>query len=182
LKSPSFFNRKGVKTVGFLNVALNRFEEIIVSSTLAIAAFLTFIEVILRYVFGASLGFTHEAVVFLLIITGLIGASIGVRKRVHIGVDILVKQFPFKLQKSVAISTYLLSTLFCVIVMILGYEHVQILAKFGQVTPEMEIPLYIPKSIVPIAFGLMSLRFIQETVVLFKTPSEEIFKEEEGVH
>jgi C4-dicarboxylate transporter, DctQ subunit len=165
----------------FLNKLLSRIEEVIVAISLVIATGLAFTEVILRYFFSLSLGFTHEAVVFLLIITGLIGASIGVREKVHIGVDLLVKQFPVKFHKPISVTTYVLSTLFCLFITILGIQHIQILFEFGQVTPEMEMPLYIPKSVVPISFGLMTIRFIQETFKEMKKPAEDIYKEEEGV-
>lgn len=164
-----------------LNKWLNKLEESIVSITLAIGTLLAFIEVVLRYVFGTSLGFTHEAVVYLLITTGLIGASVGVRTKIHIGVDVLVRNFPFKWQKSIMLSTLVTSALFCIIITILGIQQVQIVAEFGQVTPEMEIPLSIPISIIPIAFGLMSLRFIQAIVVQIKIPAEKTYQQEEGV-
>lgn len=77
-----------------LNNIFGKFEAFVIGFALALATILTFIEVVLRYVFGASLGFTHELVVYLLIITGLIGAAYGVQRKVHIGVDLLIQQFP----------------------------------------------------------------------------------------
>lgn len=168
--------------MNIINSTLNRLEEIIVVFSLAVASILTFLEVILRYFFGSSLGFTHEVVVYLLIGTGLIGASIGVRNKVHIGVDLAIQQFPYAVQKAIVILTHLLSIAFCVTYTFLGIEQVQIIANFGQVTPEMQIPLYIPILLVPIAFALMSIRFIQQLVRVWKTPAHEILQQEEGVH
>ncbi|MCF6092982.1 TRAP transporter small permease [Microaerobacter geothermalis] len=164
------------------NRILNRLEEIIVIISLAIATTVTFIEVILRYGFGSSLGISQELAIFLLIFTGLIGSSIGVREKVHIGVDLVIKTFPLPLQKIMSIFGLLLSAIFTLIIAILGIMHVQNLVNFGQVTPEMEIPIYVPRMIIPIAFGLITFRFIQEAVKQIKLPPEEIFKEEEGMH
>lgn len=161
-----------------MKAILSRLEELIVTIALILGTALTFIEVVLRYGFGASLGFTHELVVYLLILTGLIGASIGVREKVHIGVDIVIQQFPYNLQKSAKIFSYLLCIFFCTVITILGIQHVQILSSFGLVSPEMEIPMHIPKSIVPIAFGLMTVRFVQELIKTFKTPAHEVITEE----
>jgi len=166
--------------MNFLNIILSRMEEILVSVALIIATILTFIEVVLRYGFGSSLGFTQELVVYLLIFTGLVGGAIGVRAKTHIGVDILRKNFPFKLQKVASVTALILSALFCLEFTILGYQHVQILIAFGQVTPELEIPMYIPKAIIPVAFGLMTFRFAEEAVKEIRTPAAEIFAEEEG--
>lgn len=165
-----------------LDLILSRFEEIIVGMALGIGTILTFVEVVLRYVFGSSLGFTQELVVYLLIITGLVGASIGVREKVHLGVDIVVQQFPPKFQKALMASVVLLNVLFCIIITILGFQQLQILMEFGLVSPEMEIPMYIPITIVPISFTLMSIRFIQEFVKIMKKPAVELLTEKEGVH
>ncbi|WLR50317.1 TRAP transporter small permease [Bacillus tianshenii] len=164
-----------------LNTLLNRLEEIAVGLALVVGVTLTFIEVVLRYGFGGSLGFTHELVVYLLIFTGLIGASIGVREKVHLGVDLVVQQFPYSIQKGITILTLSVCTLFCFLIALLGYQHILIIMEFGQVTPEMEVPLYVPKAIVPLAFGLMSIRFIQEIVKVIKTPAELVLHQEGGV-
>jgi C4-dicarboxylate transporter DctQ subunit len=163
----------------FLNILLNKTEEILVAIALAVSTIMAFIEVILRKFFGSSLGYTHETVVFLLILVGLIGASIGVREKVHLGVDILVKQFSYPVQKAVVLCTLTICTLFCLYVTFLGVQHVQVLVDFGLLSPEMRIPMWIPKGIVPVAFGLMTIRFIQEIFIAMKTPAEEILKQEE---
>ncbi|MDC3423288.1 TRAP transporter small permease [Aquibacillus sp. 3ASR75-11] len=165
-----------------LNKLLNRFEEVTVGIALIVAVTLTFIEVVLRKFFGSSLGFTQELVVYLLIYTGLIGAAIGVREKVHLGVDLAIKQFPVKWQKGFVIITTMLCVLFTTIITILGIQQVINIALFGQVTPEMEIPLYVPLLIVPLAFGLMTIRFIQELIHVFKTPANEILQQEEGAY
>lgn len=166
--------------MNLLNTVLNRLEEFIVSVALVISVLLTFIEVVLRYGFGSSLGFTHELVVYLLILTGLVGASVGVRKKVHLGVDLLIKQFPVIVQKMILIVVAFTSALFCLLIMILGIQHVQILIEFGQLSPEMEIPMYFPKSIIPIAFGLMTFRYLQDTYRFIKMPADKVLLQEEG--
>jgi len=155
------------------NSILNRIEEIFVSIALASAVTITFMEVILRQ-FGQSLSFTYELVNYLLIWTGLIGASIGVRANTHLGVDILVTNFKAKTQKFVLMTTTSLNILFSIIIAVLGYQHVLDLLDFGQVTPEMELPLYIPRLLIPIAFGLIAIRFSQELVRIIKTKADDL--------
>lgn len=162
-----------------LNLVLNRTEEIFVSLAMALAVTLAFIEVILRQ-FGSSLGFTHELVNYLLIWVGLIGASIGVREKTHLGVDILINAFEPKTQKIVVVATFWLSALFTLTIAILGYQHVTDILAFGQVSPELEVPLYIPRLLIPIAFGLMTIRFVQESIKVIKMPIDQ-FLQKEGV-
>lgn len=173
-----------MKTLNFLNKLLSRIEEVLCGLALSLATTFAFIEVILRRGFGSSLGFTQEAVNYLLIFVGLIGASIGVREKVHLGVDLLVKQFSPNIQKAMIIFVYSLNILFCLVVAILGYQHIAILAQFGLVSPEMEVPMYIPKGFVAVAFTLMTIRYLQEMIKAIKTPTEQLLEEhqEGGVH
>ncbi len=172
----------------YINIFLNRTEEIFVSIALSIAVIITFIGVVLR-AFGESLDFSYELVNYLLIWTGLIGASIGVREKTHLGVDIIISFFHPKLQKFMIIFTILVSVAFSIIIAFLGYLHVVNIFHFGQITPEMGIPLYIPRLLIPIAFGLMAIRFIQEAYKVWKTKAEELLQspvdellEKEGVN
>lgn len=160
---------------------LSTFEEVLVSIALGVATIITFLEVVLRYGFGTSLGITFELTIYLLIFVGFIGASIGVREKVHIGVEILVEKFPFKVQKVVGMSSILISAIFCAIIAYLGVEQVAVVAALGQVTPEMEIPLTVPLSTIPLGFSLMCIRFLQEAVKLQKIPADQLGKKE-GAH
>jgi len=163
-----------------INNLLNRTEEIFVVIAMALAVSLAFIEVILRQ-FGSSLGFTQELVNYLLIWVGLIGASIGVRSKTHLGVDILITPFEPIIQKSIMVITLWISSLFSLAIAYLGYHHVINIYLFGQVSPELEVPLYIPRLLIPIAFGLMTIRFLQESFIVIKTPTEELLQPKEGV-
>ena len=167
------------QTAKISNLILNRTEEIFVAVAMAVAVSLAFIEVILRQ-FGSSLGFTHELVNYLLIWVGLIGASIGVREKTHLGVDILINAFEPKTQKAIIIVTLWISAAFTFTIAILGYQHVLDILAFGQVSPELEVPLYIPRMLIPIAFGLMTIRFIQESIKVIKMPIDQ-FLQKEGV-
>lgn len=173
-----------MKKLDFFNKVLSRIEEVLCGLALTLATSFAFIEVILRRGFGSSLGFTQEAVNYLLIFAGLIGASIGVREKIHLGVDLLVKQFSPNLQKGMILFVYCLNILFCIVVAVLGYQHIAVLTQFGQVSPEMEIPMYIPKGIVAIAFTLMTIRYLQELVKAIKTPTDQLLAEQQegGVH
>ncbi|MYL54866.1 TRAP transporter small permease subunit [Pontibacillus yanchengensis] len=168
-----------MKTVLYI---LKKMEEISVGIAMSIAVLLSFVEVVLRKFFGESLGFTHEVVVYLLIYAGLVGAAIGVRDKVHLGVDLAVKQFPHTLQKGVVLVTTAVCTFFTTVITVLGVQHVGNIAAFGQVTPELEIPLFIPLLIVPLSFGLMTLHFIRELLQVIRTKPEHVLQEEGGAH
>lgn len=164
-----------------VNLVLNKAEEIFVILAMGLASILTFVEVILRQ-FGSSLGFTFELVNYLLIWSGLIGASIGVREKAHLGVDILITNCEPKVQKAMIIFVSLVSVIFSVIVAYLGFQHVLDVYEFGQVSPELEMPLYIVRSLIPIAFSLMTYRFFQELYHAWKTSADDLVKEGGVIH
>jgi len=176
---PSFNSQKGCEIVKIVNVILNKLEDIFVTLALSIAVIVAFLEVILRQ-FGTSLGFSFELVNYLLIWVGLIGASIGVRENVHLGVDLVIKSFEPSTQKAIILLGNLINVIFSFVIAYLGYMHVLDVLHLGQVTPEMELPLYIPRLLIPIAFGLMGIRFLQQTYLVWITSAEEL-EQREGV-
>ena len=165
----------------FVNIFLNKTEEIFVMLALSLAVIVAFVEVILRQ-FGTSLGYSFELVNYLLIWVGLIGASIGVRENVHLGVDLVIKSFEATTQKAILLLGNLISVFFSFVIAYLGYMHVLDVLHLGQLSPEMEMPLFIPRSLIPIAFGLMGIRFLQQTFVIWKTSAEELEQREGAIN
>lgn len=83
--------------------AVSRFEENVVAVLLAIITLVSFVQVIARYGFntgwGGALEFTR--ILFAWII--LFGMSYGVKTGTHLGVDALIRLFPHRLFRAVAI-------------------------------------------------------------------------------
>jgi C4-dicarboxylate transporter DctQ subunit len=73
-----------------------RAEEFLVVVLMILASYLTFQEVVLRYVFGTGWSGSYEITVMSLIWCTFFGVSLGVRENIHIGVDLLVKKIRSK--------------------------------------------------------------------------------------
>lgn len=145
-----------------LDRILCRAEELFCAVLLAEAAALTFVQVVLRYGFGVTYSWMVELINYSFIYSALVGASIGVREKVHIGVDVLVTRLPRGLQRWVAAGALLLTLAFTLAIATLGVEYVGDVRRSGQVSPDLEVPKWIPYTAIPVGFGLMSLRFAQE--------------------
>ena len=61
---------------------------------------LTFYQVITRYVFNNASSWSEEAVRYLFVWVSMIGIAIGIREKVHIGIDIFVKRLPIPIKKA----------------------------------------------------------------------------------
>ena len=144
-----------------LDRALSRLEEILVSALLIAASLLTFTQVVTRYGFGTTLSWGEELIINMLIWAGLIGSSLALRMGIHIGVDIFVKKFPPPVAKALTLVALGLGLGFCVTLAVLSIRFVIFLMSSGQMSIGLEIPMWIPYLCLPIAFGLMTWRYLQ---------------------
>jgi TRAP-type C4-dicarboxylate transport system permease small subunit len=143
-------------------------EEIIVVVLLGLASYLTFQEVILRYVFGTGWSGSYEITVMALIWCTFFGVSLGVRENVHIGVDLLVKKFDPSIQRILIIVSILFSILFGIIAAVKGFEFAYFISRSKLLSRDLRIPMEIGYAAVPVGGVLLSLRFIERLVYILK--------------
>ena len=144
-----------------LNRALSRLEEILVSVLLVAATLLTFTQVVTRYGLGTTLSWGEELIINMLIWAGLIGSSLALRMGMHIGVDIFIKKFPPPVAKALTLLGLGLGLGFCAVLAVLSIRFVRFQMSSGQMSSGLEIPMWIPYLCLPIAFGLMTIRYLQ---------------------
>lgn len=154
----------------------NRSEEVLVIILLALATYLTFQEVILRYVFGTSWGGSYEITIMALIWCTFIGASLGVRENIHIGVDLLVKKFHPNLQKIILIASILLCILFGILVAVEGFQFAHFISRSKLLSRDLRIPMEIGYLAVPVGGVLLGLRFIEQLVYVLQGKRVEVDK------
>ncbi len=80
-------------------------EETFIAITLGLMTLITFANVVARYVFNANILWALEVTVVLFAWLVLVGASYGVKKTFHIGVDVIINLLPAPLKKLMAILT-----------------------------------------------------------------------------
>jgi len=154
----------------------NKTEEVLVIILLALASYLTFQEVILRYVFGTGWGGSYEITIMALIWCTFIGASLGVRENIHIGVDLLVKKFHPNVQKIILILSILLCILFGLIVAVKGFQFAHFISRSKLLSRDLRIPMEIGYLAVPVGGVLLGLRFIEQLVYVLQGKVVEIDK------
>ncbi len=161
----------------FFDRLLDRLETAVVAIGLTVGVAATFLEVILRYVFGSSTGWGGELTNFAIIWAALVGAAAGVKSGIHIGIDVWVRRFPPPVFKAVLLFGLAVSALFTAAVTWLGVELVLFSMGTGQVTAEMLIPRWIPYTSVPVGMGLMTLHLAQQFVRRLRMSGAEILEE-----
>lgn len=146
---------------------MGKLENTLVTTALFAMVVTVFLQVFFRYVVKASLPFSEELARYLMVWVVYIGASIGAKEGAHIGVEAIVNLFPTSLKKIIVIITGILSVIFCILIIWLGFKVVFYVMQSGQRSPSMEIPMFYAYLAVPVGGILMGIRFIEATVKNF---------------
>ena len=146
-------------------------EEILVVVLIGLASYLTFQEVVLRYVFNTGWSGSYEITIMALIWCTFIGASLGVKENIHIGVDVLVVKFGPKTQRILIIVSIALCLLFGIIVAVKGFEFSKFISSRHLLSRDLRIPMEIGYLAIPVGGVLVSLRFVERLVYVLKGES-----------
>ncbi|WP_313238351.1 TRAP transporter small permease [Sporosarcina ureae] len=142
-------------------------EWLLIISTLFIVA-LVFLQVLSRYVFNISVGWSAELARYLLIWITWISMSYTIRKNDHIKITLLVDRLPVNVQKVVQVIVILLWSVFAIVMAIVGTQVVQTLKLMGQKTSTLGLPMWVVYLIIPIGGMLMLIRLVQRLYFIFK--------------
>lgn len=150
---------------------------------LSLGVLLAFINVILRYAFDMSLTWAAELTNYLFIWAALFGAAYGFKQGAHISVSLIIEKFPPHITKAFLIFANLLSIAYLGLVSYFGYELILLLKDFGEMSVDLNIPLWIPHLVLPIAFALAAYRCAEKLVEIYQTDSKDIklYNEHEAV-
>ena len=132
---------------------INSLVELIVSAMLLVIVGVIFLQVIFRFVLHSSLPWSEELSRYLLVWVSFLGASIGVKRKSHIGVEFLVSLFPKGWKKR---AEFFVSAASCVFFATLVIYGRLILRTVGmQLSPAMEISMALPYSSILAGGALM---------------------------
>jgi TRAP-type C4-dicarboxylate transport system permease small subunit len=143
-------------------------EEVILVVFSVIMVSVIFLQVIMRYVFDASLSWSEELARYSFIWLVYIGISYGVKKQRHIKVDVLLLLFKERGRLVLTIISNLLFLFFCLFVIRYGSGIAMTILELGQKSPANQIPMGIVYLAAPVGMGLAAIRIIQNLIKQFK--------------
>ena len=160
-------------------------EETLIAFFLGAMTLLTLTNGVFRYVFNDNILWALELTVFLFAWMVLVGASYGVKKHFHIGVDVVINLAPEKLRKIYALIAAACCLTFSILLLIGSWnywypfatdrawyetddipmpEMLQFLADWLNEGERYEkLPRFIPYMALPIGMALLTFRFAQVT-------------------
>lgn len=145
---------------------LDHLEEWIIGLMLAAMTALTFLQVVMRYVFNSGFSWALELTTVFFAFMIFVGISYGVRVGSHIGVDALVKMMGHNTRRNVSILAVLLSLLYVGLVLTGASIYVLKMKDVGIEFEDMPIERWQVLIIMPIGFLLTGWRFLQILVGL----------------
>jgi C4-dicarboxylate transporter DctQ subunit len=140
---------------------LDKLEEVFMATGLAFMILLTFIQVILRYVFDSGWVWSLEATTYTFAWLVLIGMSYCVRERAHIAIDLVTNRLPGGLRRIVMLAAIGLCVAYCGFMIYGGSIFVDRLMMLGNNARDIPLPRWTLTSILPLGFGLLAVRFLQ---------------------
>ena len=170
---------------------LDHLEEWIITFLIGAATLLIFVAVVHRYGAGASAdltrwataqGFTglaavsggvfkwlmsidvswaQELCIYMFVWMAKFGAAYGVRTGIHVGVDVFINMLNPQDRKRTVLFGLMCGALFTGIIGSLGVYFVYHMYHSGQISSDLEMPMWIVYLAIPLGSGLMCFRFLQ---------------------
>lgn len=165
----------------------NFVDELIGYINKSIAAFgitagvaLSFVNVVGRYVFDASLSWAAELTIFFFLWSVFFGAAYCFKKDAHIAVTIILDIVPSKVAKAMLIVSHIITLVFLLAVSYYGYEYLLLVIDLDEMSIDLDIPMWIPYLVIPVAFLFAGFRVAQKLAHIIVTPHEKVLPESEA--
>ena len=111
---------------------------------------LTFMQVLMRYVFKSPLTWSEELVSYLFAWASLLGACLVTGERGHMNIPVVLEKMPASTQKALAILAELIAFIFSVVILVFGGIQIAKLTM-GQMTSSLGVPVGIFYVLMPAA-------------------------------
>ncbi len=141
---------------------LDKVEEVFIGTAILSTTIILFVNVVLRYVFSTSMSWAEELIKYIMIWIAFIGASVCVRVGAHVSIDFFLGYLSKRLKNVLFSVVYIIAICFTISMAYYGIKVIQFTIQTGQVSPALQIPMWIPYLAIPLGFSLMTLRFGQE--------------------
>jgi C4-dicarboxylate transporter DctQ subunit len=151
--------------VSFLSNILNKFAEKAVIFLMTAISVIIFVQVVSRYVFNSSLTWSEEVGRYILIWITFLGASIGVKKYSHIGIDFIYEKISIKNKKILDFIIIFIGLVFSFIMFYYGFK-LAYMVRF-QKSSALLIPMTIPYLALPVSGLLIFIHYFDRLSNLF---------------
>ena len=142
----------------WLDEKISRVESALVTVMLTLMILVAFCQIVLRNFFATGIDWGDMLVRYLVVWVAFIGAAIATKEGKHITIDFLSRWITGVGTTAILAISLFSSTVICGLLTIAAIKFVGIEAQIGS-TIFFVVPAWVPALIIPVTFGLMTLRF-----------------------
>lgn len=118
-----------------------------------------------RYALGSQASWSEELARFLLIWIGVLGAAYASGQKMHLAIDLLKPRLNKDNQKRIGQFINFLIIAFVIAIMIVGgFRLIYITNVLGQISPALQVPMYIVYGVIPLSGFLIIYYKINEMI------------------
>jgi TRAP-type C4-dicarboxylate transport system permease small subunit len=137
---------------------IGRAEKFLVVLLLTAMILVAFSQIVLRNFFSTGIDWGDALVRYLVVWVGFIGAAIATRESKHITIDVLSRWFHGLGSTAVQAICSFFSAAICGVMTLATIKFIRFEAQMGS-TAFFNLPAWVPELVIPISFGLMTLRY-----------------------
>ena len=140
---------------------LSKVEMTFLAGIMIFSSLLLSFNVVMRYIFHNAIYWAGELSCYLMVWLIFVGSSQVVKKEGHISVSLLSDLVPKKVRRYLQCFVTIFSVFFCIILTFYSFEHVVQVKDSHQISPALEMPIWIAYLSIPVGGALTSFRYIQ---------------------
>lgn len=141
-----------------LDQKISQVEQVVVTIMLTLMILMAFSQIVLRNFFSTGIDWGDALVRYLVVWVGFIGAAIATRENKHITIDVLSQWFHGMGSTAIQAVCSFFSAVICGLLTLAALKFVGFEAQMGS-TAFFNLPVWVPELIIPVSFGLMTLRY-----------------------
>ena len=157
---------------------LRNLSTIIAGISLTVLVTLSFLGVIMRYVFNSPIPFLQEVQLFCAVWLIFFGGSEAVRSGSIVSIDFIVDQLPRKIHISLDIIIYILTIAVLLFLSFWGFKQLHFLAVTERLSYILEIPFWIIYLSFPLGCLLMSVEYLIKVLDFFNFKNNTISEQD----
>lgn len=147
---------------------LSKVENVLAAGSLAAAALLAIVAVLLRTFFNEIIFWSEEAIIYLVIFSTFLGAVITLRHNEHVKVDVIAAFLKDRGQRIMAIIGTLVFLVYLGAIGFYAWVLIFEPRTSATVTPALDLPLWVVTLPLPIGLTLMFLRATEVLIRLLR--------------
>jgi TRAP-type C4-dicarboxylate transport system permease small subunit len=147
-----------VKLLYLLDEKICRLEQILIATLLTMMILLAFSQIVLRNFFATGIAWGDSLVRYLVVWVGFVGAAIATKEDKHITIDVLSRWITGAGSSAIQAISHFSSAAICGLLTWAGIKFIWYEAQMGGTT-FFKLPVWVPELIIPVTFGLMTLRY-----------------------